>query len=64
MLLEGFTDRSAEAICIFAYCDGPQAEPRLFEGRTKVRKDITLHDHITTDPLGTDREWARGSGFW
>jgi inosine triphosphate pyrophosphatase len=34
-LLAGFDDKSAYAQCIFAYCDGPSAEPRLFVGRTE-----------------------------
>lgn len=33
-MLDGFTDRSAYAQCIFAYCDGgAHAEPLLFVGR-------------------------------
>lgn len=34
-LLTGFDDKTAFAVCIFAYCAGPGAKPRLFEGRTK-----------------------------
>ena len=34
-LLAGFDDRSGYAQCIFAYCDGPGAEPRVFVGRTE-----------------------------
>ncbi|CDR41909.1 CYFA0S08e01442g1_1 [Cyberlindnera fabianii] len=31
-LLAGFDDKSAQAICTFAYCAGPDAEPQLFQG--------------------------------
>ncbi|KAI9202422.1 inosine triphosphate pyrophosphatase-like protein [Polychytrium aggregatum] len=33
-MLIGFGDRSAYALCTFAYSEGPGAEPILFEGRT------------------------------
>ncbi|WFD27952.1 adenylate kinase [Malassezia nana] len=36
-LLTGFDDKSATAICTFAYCEGPGAEPILFEGKTLGR---------------------------
>jgi inosine triphosphate pyrophosphatase len=36
-MLAGFEDKSAYAQCIFAYADGPGAEPRLFVGRTEGR---------------------------
>lgn len=39
-ILEGFSDKSAEAVCIFAYCEGPEHEPLLFEGRIKVREYV------------------------
>ncbi|KAL8755426.1 MAG: hypothetical protein Q9199_003649 [Rusavskia elegans] len=32
-LLAAYEDRSAEAICTFAYCAGPDNEPLIFEGR-------------------------------
>jgi inosine triphosphate pyrophosphatase len=35
-LLAGFEDKSAYALCTFAYSSGPDAEPILFEGRTDV----------------------------
>ncbi|WFD33505.1 adenylate kinase [Malassezia cuniculi] len=31
-LLAGFEDKSATALCTFAFCSGPDAEPILFEG--------------------------------
>ncbi|KAF2847274.1 inosine triphosphate pyrophosphatase [Plenodomus tracheiphilus IPT5] len=33
-LLDGFPDKSAQAVCTFAYCEGPGHEPVLFQGRT------------------------------
>lgn len=36
-MLDGFDDRSAEAVCTFGFCPAPGAEPILFQGRTEVR---------------------------
>lgn len=36
-MLDGFEDRSATAICTFAYCASADAEPVIFEGRTQGR---------------------------
>jgi inosine triphosphate pyrophosphatase len=33
-MLDGFETRKAWALCTFAFCAGPGAEPVLFEGRT------------------------------
>ncbi|KAK0265083.1 Inosine triphosphate pyrophosphatase [Friedmanniomyces endolithicus] len=33
-LLAGFDDKSAQAVCTFAYCEGPGHEPIVFQGRT------------------------------
>lgn len=35
-MLDGFDDRSAEAVCTFAFCRGPGEEPLIFQGRTAV----------------------------
>lgn len=35
-MLAGFEDKSAYALCTFAYSAGPDSEPILFEGRTEV----------------------------
>lgn len=35
-LLAGFEDKSAQAVCTFAYCEGPGKEPIVFQGRTDV----------------------------
>lgn len=35
-MLDGFEDKSAQAVCTFAYSEGPGHEPLLFQGRTDV----------------------------
>ncbi|KXT04861.1 hypothetical protein AC578_3426 [Pseudocercospora eumusae] len=37
LLLAGFEDKSAQAVCTFAYCEGPGSEPIVFQGRTNGR---------------------------
>ena len=37
-LLAGFEDKGAQAVCTFAYSEGPGHEPIIFQGRTKVRQ--------------------------
>ncbi|KAJ5855710.1 uncharacterized protein N7529_009654 [Penicillium soppii] len=34
-MLDGFEDRTAEAVCTFAFCAGPGEEPIIFQGRTE-----------------------------
>ena len=47
-LLMAYEDKSAQAVCTFAYCSGPGHEPIIFEGRVTV--SCTLHlAHITTE---------------
>ncbi|KAF2756192.1 inosine triphosphate pyrophosphatase [Pseudovirgaria hyperparasitica] len=36
-MLAGFDDKSATAVCNFAYCEGPDHEPILFQGKTEGR---------------------------
>lgn len=33
-MLDGFEDKSAQAVCTFGYSEGPGHEPVLFQGRT------------------------------
>ncbi|KAF7941403.1 hypothetical protein EAE99_001040 [Botrytis elliptica] len=33
-MLAGFSDKSAQAVCTFAYSEGPSHEPIIFQGRT------------------------------
>lgn len=35
-LLADFEDKSAQAVCTFAYCEGPGCEVVIFQGRTEV----------------------------
>lgn len=35
-MLDGFEDKSAQAVCTFGYSEGPGHEPILFQGRTDV----------------------------
>lgn len=35
LMLAGFEDKSAEAVCTFAYSPGEGGEVKLFQGRTK-----------------------------
>lgn len=34
-MLQGFEDKSAYALCTFAYCGGVDEEPAVFAGRTE-----------------------------
>ena len=34
-----YKDKTAQAVCTFAYCQGPGHEPLIFEGRTTVSQD-------------------------
>jgi hypothetical protein len=44
-LLVGFEDKSAEAICTFAYSEGPGHEPIIFQGRTDVSYFVWFKIH-------------------
>jgi len=44
-MLAGFEDKSAQAIATFAYCEGPDHEPILFQGRTDV-KPLTINSML------------------
>ena len=35
-LLAAYPDKSAQAVCTFAYSEGPGHEPIIFQGRTDV----------------------------
>jgi len=50
-MLVGFENKSAQAICTFAYSEGPGHAPILFQGRTAVCFSV----HITSaSPLHPD----------
>lgn len=45
-LLKDFPDKTADAICLFAYCKGPEHPIHVFEGKTQVfLKFKTNHIH-------------------
>ena len=49
-LLAGFEDKGAQAVCTFAYSEGPGHEPIVFQGRTDVSAE-TAHHAETIDSL-------------
>ena len=46
-LLVAYEDKSAQAVCTFAYCEGPDHEPLIFEGRVIVRLKNPTHYVLT-----------------
>eukprot|EP00301_Raphidiophrys_heterophryoidea_P002041 c10954_g1_i1.p1 GENE.c10954_g1_i1~~c10954_g1_i1.p1 ORF type:complete len:118 (-),score=25.08 c10954_g1_i1:54-407(-) len=34
-MISAFDDKGAKAVCTFAYCEGPESTPMLFEGITE-----------------------------
>lgn len=50
-LLLAYEDKSAQAVCTFAYCEGPGHEPMLFEGRVSVCS-VALQHALTNDFKG------------
>lgn len=45
-MLDGFEDRTAEAVCTFAFCRGPGEEPIIFQGRTEVSCNFVQYTQI------------------
>ncbi|KAG5513186.1 hypothetical protein PMAC_001556 [Pneumocystis sp. 'macacae'] len=41
-ILIPFSDKTAEAVCIFAYCEGPGHDVHIFEGKTQVIRNSGL----------------------
>jgi hypothetical protein len=41
-ILAAYDDKSADAVCTFAYSEGPGHEPVLFQGRTRVGPPFDL----------------------
>ncbi len=48
-LLAAYSDKSAQAVCTFAYCEGPGHEPVIFQGRTHV--GLQLYASFPPSPL-------------
>ncbi|MCJ1329918.1 nucleoside triphosphate pyrophosphohydrolase ham1 [Thelotrema lepadinum] len=51
-LLAGFEDKTAQAVCTFAYSEGPDHKPILFEGRTEVRACLFPSHRFLTHTQG------------
>lgn len=60
-MLDGFEDRSAYAMCTFAFAEGPDAEPRLFVGKTPVRTKPFACQKPPDRPAGQDRAPSRAT---
>lgn len=54
-MLDPYEDRSAEAVCTFAFSHGPGAQPILFQGRTLVSYQIQHKNILYTHK---DIEWG------
>ena len=39
-MLDGFEDKSTQAVCTFAYSEGPGHQPIVFQGRTDVGNSL------------------------
>ena len=42
-MVDPYEDRTAEAVCTFAFSSGPGAEPIIFQGRREVREPVFKH---------------------
>ncbi|CAD5222268.1 unnamed protein product [Bursaphelenchus xylophilus] len=51
-MLAGFEDKSAKAVCIFAYCESAEKEPIVFEGICDGQ--IVTPRYNTAEPFGWD----------
>lgn len=56
-LLLAYEDKSAEAVCTFAYSAGPGHEPVIFQGRTTVGRRTRL-SNVRSHTLGENRASA------
>lgn len=70
-LLVAYEDKSAQAICTFAYSEGPGHEPIVFQGRTTVRPPasatgqlLRLTDRYVLGVLGQDSACSRTDRLW
>jgi inosine triphosphate pyrophosphatase len=51
-LLAAYPDKSAQAVCTFAYCEGPGHEPIIFQGRTDVSPIHAKSSYLLTSSQG------------
>ena len=66
-LLAGFEDKSAQAVCTFAYCEGPGKEPIVFQGRTEVSSATVLGAivfRLLIPGVGQDCAGSWTDGLW
>lgn len=71
-MLAAYDDKSAQAVCTFAYSRGPGHDPVLFQGRTDVRCSplsarLLLRRNLVRSSmasLGKDRPGKRTVPFW
>ena len=52
-MLAAYSDKSAQAVCTFAYSEGPGHEPIIFQGRTDVRSSNLKNISLIKIPLLT-----------
>ena len=65
-LLVAYEDKAAQAVCTFAYCEGPGHDPLIFQGRTDVSAVCSLREIPEADCLASGQDCARPrrSSFW
>jgi len=63
-LLAAFPDKSAQAVCTFAYCAGPGHEPIIFQGRTDVSSFSATSCELFQQFKGQDSTSKRSDEFW
>ena len=51
-LLAGWEDKGARAICTFAFAEGPNSEPIIFQGITNVQLSTVCLVHIEIFAVG------------
>ena len=54
-LLAAYSNKSAQAVCTFAFCEGPGYQPIIFQGRTNV----TFYRHILLHLLNPTKQQGR-----
>jgi len=63
-LLAGFENKAAQAVCTFAYCEGPGHEPIVFQGRTNVSEAHALVDFDLWSIAGQDSRGTWSDRLW
>ena len=63
-LLMAYEDKSAQAVCTFAYCLGPGHEPIIFEGRVTVSYTLHLAHIVAESRKGQNSARSRSYRLW